>query len=112
MIGAGQIAKLPRGSFLINTARGSLIDLSAVPPAIRSGQLAGAGIDVLPTEPPAADDPLIMAWRDPQDLCHDRVIITPHAAFHCEEGLMDIRTKASEACRKALLGQPLRNVVN
>ncbi len=112
MIGAEQIARMQRGSFLLNTARGAILDTSAIVPAIRSGQLAGAGIDVLATEPPCADDPLIGAWRDPSDPCHDRVIITPHAAFYCEEGLLDIRIKASEACRKALLGQPLRNVVN
>ncbi len=112
MIGAEQIARMPRGSFLINTARGVIVDTSAVPPAIRSGQLAGAGLDVLPVEPPPANDPLIAAWRDPNDPCHDRVVISPHAAFYSEEGLMDIRVKASHACRKALLGQPLRNVVN
>ncbi len=112
MIGAAQIAALPRGSFVINTARGSILDARAVPPAIRSGQLAGAGIDVLPVEPPAVDDPLIAAWRNRGDPCHHRVIINPHAAFYCEEGLKDIRVKASQACRCALLGQPLRNVVN
>jgi len=112
MIRAEQIARLPRGSFLVNSARGNLLDTAAVPPAIRSGQLAGAGIDVLAVEPPPADDPLIAAWRDPADPCHDRVVISPHAAFYSEEGLMDIRLKASQACRRALLGQPLRNVVN
>jgi D-3-phosphoglycerate dehydrogenase/C-terminal binding protein len=112
MIGAEQISLMPRGSFLINTARGTVLDTRAIPAAIRSGQLAGAGIDVLPAEPPGDDDPLIQAWRDPADPCHDRLIITPHAAFYSEEGLMDIRVKATEACRKALLGEPLRNVVN
>jgi len=112
MIGIEQLGRMPRGGFLINTARGTLLDAGAIPPAIRSGQLAGAGIDVLATEPPAADDPLIKAWRDPEDPCHERVIIAPHAAFYCEEGMMDIRVKAATACRKALLGEPLRNVVN
>jgi len=112
MIGAQQIALMPHGSFLINTARGALVDTSAVPPAIRSGQLAGAAIDVLPKEPPANDDPLIHAWRDPNDPCHERLILTPHAGFYSEEGLMDIRIKASEACRSALLGKQIRNVVN
>ena len=112
MIGAEQIALMKRGSFLINTARGPVVDTRAIPPAIRCGQLAGAGIDVLPQEPPGPDDPLIKAWRDPEDPCHERIIITPHAAFYSEEGLMDIRVKAAEACRKALLGEPLRNVVN
>jgi D-3-phosphoglycerate dehydrogenase/C-terminal binding protein len=112
LIGAAQIALMPPGSFLINTARGALVDLSAIPSAIHSGRLAGAGIDVLPKEPPPDDDPLIKAWRDPGDPCHERVIITPHAAFYSEEGLIDIRVKASEACAKALRGEPLRNVVN
>lgn len=112
VIGAAQLAALPRGALLINTARGALLDTRAIPPAIRSGQLSGAGIDVLPEEPPAPDDPLIAAWRDPHDPCHERVILGPHAAFYCEEGLVDIRTKAALACRRALLGQPLRNVVN
>jgi D-3-phosphoglycerate dehydrogenase/C-terminal binding protein len=111
-IAARQIALMPRGSFLINTARGAVLDTRAIPPAIRSGQLAGAGLDVLSCEPPDANDPLIKAWRDPADPCHVRVIVTPHAAFYSEEGLIDIRIKAAEACRKALLGEPLRNVVN
>jgi D-3-phosphoglycerate dehydrogenase/C-terminal binding protein len=112
MIGAVQIAAMPRGSFLINTARGAILDTAAIPPAIRSGQLVGAGIDVLPAEPPQPNDPLVTAWRNPEDPCHDRVILGPHAAFYCEEGLKDIRIKASQACRRALLGQPPRNVVN
>jgi C-terminal binding protein len=112
LIGAGQIGIMPRGSYLINTARGKVIDTSAIPPAIRSGHLAGAGIDVLPVEPPEREDPLIAAWRDPEDPCHDRVIVNPHAAFYSEEGLMDIRIKAAHACRRVLLAQPLRNVVN
>jgi phosphoglycerate dehydrogenase-like enzyme len=112
LIGPEQVALMPRGSFLINTARGTVLDTAAIPPAIRSGQLAGAAIDVLPVEPPANDDPLIVAWRDVNDPCHDRVIITPHAAFYSEEGLVDNRVKASECCRRALLGEPLRNVVN
>ena len=112
IIGAEQISRLPKGSFLINTARGGLVDVAAIPPAIRSGQLAGAAIDVLETEPPDHPNPLVSAWRDPSDPCHHRVIINPHAAFYCEEGLQDIRVKASEACRRALTGQSLRNVVN
>jgi D-3-phosphoglycerate dehydrogenase/C-terminal binding protein len=84
LIGAEQIALLPRGSFLINTARGPIVDTSAIPDAIRSGQLAGAGLDVLPIEPPPENDPLVAAGRDPRHPCHDRVVITPHAAFYSE----------------------------
>ena len=112
MIDAKAIARMKPGSFVINTARGTIVDTAAIPPAIRSGQLAGAGIDVLPTEPPEDDDPLVSAWRDVDDPCHDRIVLTPHAAFYCEEGLKDIRVKGAQTCRRALLGQPLRNVVN
>ncbi len=112
MINAQTIARMPRGSFLVNTSRGGVVDVSAIPAAIASGQLAGAAIDVLEEEPPPADHPLLVAWRDPRHPCHHRLIVNPHAAFYCEEGLLDMRVKGSEACRRALLGLPLRNVVN
>jgi D-3-phosphoglycerate dehydrogenase/C-terminal binding protein len=112
LIGAAALARMPRGSYLVNTSRGGVVDLTAVPAAIRSGQLSGAGIDVFPHEPPPEDHPLVAAWRDPADPCHDRVILTPHAAFYSEEGLRDMRVKAARNCRRALLGEPPRNVVN
>lgn len=112
ILNAETIAYMERGSFLVNTARGAVVDLACIPDAIASGRLAGAGIDVLPHEPPSADHPLIVAWKNPNHPAHDRLIVNPHAAFYSEEGLLEIRTKASAACRRALLGQPLRNVVN
>jgi D-3-phosphoglycerate dehydrogenase/C-terminal binding protein len=112
MLDAAAIAKMPRGSYLINTARGAIVDTAAVPEAIASGHLYGAALDVLEHEPPAADDPLLAIWRDPSHPAHHRLIVTPHAAFYSEQGLMDIRQKTSEACRRAILGLPLRNVVN
>jgi len=112
LINAKTIAQMPMGSFLVNTARGAIVDTSAIPEAIASGRLAGAGIDVLATEPPGEDDPLIQAWRDPNHLAYDRLIVNPHAAFYSEEGLMDMRVKGADSCRRALLGLPLRNVVN
>ena len=112
MIDAAAIARMPRASYLVNTARGGVVDTRALPEAIASGQLAGAGIDVLEQEPPPEDDPLLVAWRDPNHAAHHRLILNPHAAFYSEEGLLDIRRKSAEACRRALLGLPLRNVVN
>jgi D-3-phosphoglycerate dehydrogenase/C-terminal binding protein len=112
LIDAAAIARMPRGSFLVNTARGGCVDLAAVPPAIVSGHLAGVALDVLPQEPPADDHPLLVAWRDPNHPCHDRLILNPHAAFYSEEGLRDMRVKGAEACRRALLGLRLANVVN
>ncbi|QVL33722.1 C-terminal binding protein [Telmatocola sphagniphila] len=112
LINAQTIELLPKGSFLVNTARGAIVDTTIIPQAIASGRLAGAGIDVLADEPPEPENPLVLAWRDPQNPCHDRVILNPHSAFYSEEGLTDMRVKGSQACRNALLGLPLRNVVN
>lgn len=106
------IALMPRGSYLVNTSRGGVVDVMAVLSALESGHLAGAGIDVLETEPPADDHPLIRAWRDPNHPAHDRLILNPHAAFYSEEGLTDMRVKGSQNCRRVLLGQAPFNVVN
>ena len=112
IVDAAAIALMPRGSYLINTARGACVDTAAIAPAIASGQLSGVGIDVLPTEPPADDDPLLMAWRDPNHPAYDRLILNPHGAFYSEEGLLDMRVKGAQTLLRALLGEPYRNVVN
>lgn len=112
MIDEGALEQMPAGSYLVNTARGGIVRTAALPAAIASGRLAGAGLDVLPQEPPADDDPLMAACRDPEHPACYRVILNPHAAFYSEEGFLDMRIKTAEACRRALLGQPIRNVVN
>jgi D-3-phosphoglycerate dehydrogenase/C-terminal binding protein len=112
LVNAQTIASVRRGAFLINTARGAIVDTTAVPVAISTGQLAGAAIDVLPEEPPSNDDPLMRAWRDPAHPAHHRLIINPHAAFYCEQGILEMRTKGAMACRKAILGEPIPNIVN
>jgi len=112
LIDAAAITKLPHGSYLINTARGGVVDVRALPDALASGQLAGAGIDVLEREPPLPDDPLLRAWRDPQHPAHHRLILNPHLAWYCQQGQRELRRKTAETCRRALQGLPLRNVVN
>ncbi len=112
IIDAKAIQKMQDGSYLINTARGAVVDVRAIPDAIASGKLAGAAIDVLVDEPPAKDNPLLAAWRDPKHPAYTRLIINPHSAFYSEEGLADMRIKGSQACRNALLGNPLRNIIN
>ena len=112
IVDARALSLMPNGSYLVNTARGATVDAAVIPPAIRSGRLHGAAIDVLPQEPPPEDHPLLLAWRDPHDPCHDRVILNPHSAFYSDEGLLDMRVKGAQACRRALLGEMLRNVVN
>jgi D-3-phosphoglycerate dehydrogenase/C-terminal binding protein len=112
LVNAESLEWMPRGSYLVNTARGGVVDTAAVPSALASGRLAGAGIDVLVQEPPKADDPLLVAWRDRSHPAFERLIVNPHAAFYSEEGLRDMRVKGTDACRRALLGLPPRNVVN
>ncbi len=112
IVDARGIGLMANGTYLVNTARGATVDATVIPEAIRSGRLAGAAIDVLPFEPPPDDHPLLVAWRDSSDPCYDRVILNPHSAFYSEEGLLDMRVKGAQACRRALLGEPLRNVVN
>lgn len=112
MINAESLEWLPKGSYLVNTARGDVVDTAAIPGALASGRLAGAAIDVLAEEPPSADNPLLVAWRDPSHPAYERLLINPHSAFYCEEGLIDMRRKGAEACRRALLGERLRNVIN
>lgn len=112
MIDAAALSQMQPGSYLVNTARGAVVVTEKLPWAIETGILAGAAIDVLDGEPPADDNPLLVAWRDPDHPCHDRLILNPHAAFYCEQGFVDMRVKGSTACRRALLGEPIPNVIN
>ena len=112
MIDGKAIDRMPQGSYLINTARGGIVDTHAVIAALESGKLAGAGIDVLEAEPPPADSPIIKAWRDPNHPAHDRLLLNPHTAFHCEEGCAEFRTKGALEILRAYHGEALRNVVN
>ncbi|MCE9555131.1 MAG: C-terminal binding protein [Planctomycetes bacterium] len=112
LINRDSLALMRKDAFLVNTARGAVLDTSAVARSVESGHLAGVGIDVLEQEPPQEDDVLVCAWRDRNHPAHDRVLINPHAAFYCEQGLLDIRNKAADSCRQAFLGKPIRNIVN
>lgn len=112
LLNADTLRWMPRGSILINTSRGAVVDTAALTEALADGSLMGAGIDVLEVEPPDDSDPLIAAWRDPNHPAHERLILTPHAAFYSEEGLMDMRRKGSLNVRRILLGEPCRNVIN
>src|SRR6266498_1512492 len=112
LINRETVALMPPGSFVVNTARGGVVDVLAVLDAVACGHLRGAAIDVLETEPPPDDHPLIRAWRDPKHPAHHQIILNPHAAFYSEEGLLDMRLKGSQNCRRVLLGQQPYNVVN
>jgi C-terminal binding protein len=111
MVNEKSIEYLPQGSYLINTARGGVVDTSFVPDAINSGRLRGAAFDVFEHEPPV-NDILVQAWKNPSHPAYHRVIVNPHAAFYCEEGLEEIRVKSAQACLHAIKNQFVRNIVN
>ena len=84
MIGAAEFALMARKPLLINTARGGLVNEAALAAALRSGQIAGAGFDVVSAEPPAADHPF-MALLDLPNF-----ILTPHVAWASQEAIQGL----------------------
>ena len=112
MIGAAQLALLPANAVVVSTARGTAIDIDALAAALRSGHLAGVGLDVLPVEPPIEPIPtLLRAYREHADWTIGRVIITPHSAFLTPEAHQDIRIKSAETMRAALFSNRPQNVI-
>lgn len=112
MIGAKELALLPEGAVLINTARGPIVDLDAVEAALRSGRLAGAGLDVIPVEPPVEPYPsLLKAYHAGEEWQRGRLMILPHIAFYSPEAWMDIRVKTAETVRAAILTNTPQNVI-
>jgi D-3-phosphoglycerate dehydrogenase / 2-oxoglutarate reductase len=95
MIGARELERMQRGSFLVDTARAALVDFDAVLAALDSGQLAGAAFDVIPVEPPTADTPA------PQ---HPRLIVNPHAAWYSPATEHEAYRRPAVAVREALDG--------
>ena len=102
MINARTIAVMKPGAFLINTSRGGLVDEKALLAALDSGRIAGAGLDVLSTEPPVPDHPL---------LHHPRCRITPHIAWATREARMRLFAAARENLRSYLSGGSLNRLV-
>jgi D-3-phosphoglycerate dehydrogenase len=95
MIGADEIAKMPRGALLVDTARAGLVDFDAVLAALDSGHLAGAAFDVLPVEPPSAEVP---APERPT------LIVNPHAAWYSPATEHEAYRRPAVSVREALEG--------
>ena len=105
MLGIEQLRLLPEGAVVVNTARGPILDLAALEVLLREGSIAGAGLDVLPVEPPSEPVPdLLRAYREQEPWLQGRLVITPHAAFHSPEAWADIRRKSAETMLAALAG--------
>jgi D-3-phosphoglycerate dehydrogenase len=96
MMNAAAFAKMKKGAYIVNTARGPLIDEPALIAALDSGQIGGAGLDVVASEPLAKDSPL---------LGRDNVIISPHTAFYSIEALNELQTKCATDVARVLSGE-------
>jgi D-3-phosphoglycerate dehydrogenase len=94
--------KMKRSAYLVNTARGPVIDEAALAQALDQKLIAGAALDVMEKEPPGTS-PLFG---------RDNLIVTPHTSFYSEESLVDLQTKAAEEVVRVLSGQAPRNPVN
>ncbi len=112
MLGSSELALMPKGAVVVNTARGPIVDLDALLAALREGHIAGAGIDVLPVEPPVEPIPeLLRAYRAREKGLAGRLVMTPHAAWLSAQSERDTRTKAAETMRAALLTNRPQNVI-
>jgi D-3-phosphoglycerate dehydrogenase len=85
LIGAHEIALMPRGASIVNVSRGKLIDEEALARALEDGHLSGAGLDVLVDEPPKPDAPILRA---------PNVILSPHFAWYSDPSERRMRTMA------------------
>jgi D-3-phosphoglycerate dehydrogenase len=95
LMNAAAFAKMKKGAYLVNTARGPLIDEPALIAALDSGHIGGAALDVVATEPLAKDSPL---------LSRDNVIVTPHTAFYSIEALNELQRKCASDVARVLSG--------
>jgi len=112
MLGRDQLALLPKGAVVVNTARGPIVDVDALLELLRSGHIAAAGLDVLPVEPPVDPVPAILrAYREREPGLEGRLVITPHAAWFTPESEHDTRRKSAETMRAALLTNRPQNVI-
>jgi D-3-phosphoglycerate dehydrogenase len=96
LMNAKAFAKMKKGAYLINTARGPLIDETALLAALDSGHLGGAALDVVTHEPLPKDSPLIG---------RDNVILTPHTGFYSVEALEELQTKCAADVARVLSGE-------
>ena len=103
IINRDSLAQMKPGAFLINTARGAAVDVDALLAAVKAGTIAGAALDVLPTEPPSPDHPIM---HEP------RIWLTPHAAWNSAQSTEEVRVKGSHDVVRVLRGEAPRTPVN
>jgi D-3-phosphoglycerate dehydrogenase len=92
------LRQMKTGAILLNTSRGALVDLPALLEALDRGQLAGAGLDVFPQEPP---DSTLVSRPD--------LVVTPHVGYYSVESMRELKESAARAVAAALTGAPVPN---
>jgi phosphoglycerate dehydrogenase-like enzyme len=102
MLNAEKIRRMRRVAILVNTARGGLVDTAALVASLRTGHLAGAGIDVFDPEPATADDPLLTL---------PNVVLAPHVAWLTQETLARSVHAAVDNCHRLVSGRMLMHQV-
>jgi len=105
MIGAAEFAAMARAPLLVNTARGGLVDESAVGPALVSGQISGAAFDVVAGEPPAPGHPFMALLNRPD------FILTPHVAWASDEAVQALADQLIDNVEAFVRGVP-RHIVS
>ena len=103
MMNRDAFQKMKSGSFLINTARGGLVDEDALCDALESGHLSGAGLDVVATEPPAKNSRLLSCQ-------HPNLVITPHSAWASRESRQRIVDNMQANLEAFIEGAPINRV--
>lgn len=113
MIDSGFVSKMKKGSILVNTARGQIFhSLDIIMWALKSNAVDAIATDVLPKEPPNADHPLLVDWRNGEDWINGRMIISPHAAFYSDESIRELCVKAAVSAKNAVTGKVVSNILN
>jgi phosphoglycerate dehydrogenase-like enzyme len=112
LISSAALAAMKPGAILVSTARGAVIDLAALAPALTEGRIAGAALDVLEIEPLPVDHPLMKSWRAPGSQIRNKLILTPHAAFYSPSSLIDLRRKSAATAVQYLREGRSRDCVN
>ena len=102
-IGAGEFAMMKSSAFIINCARGPIIDEDALYAALRDGQIGGAGLDVMEVAAPPADHPLFAL---------DNVLVTPHVAFLSQQSVLELEVRTAQATADVLQGKMPEFLVN
>lgn len=103
LLGKAEFEKMKESAVVVNTARGPLIDVEALNEALEAGEIAKAGLDVLPEEPPADGEPIV----DRED-----VVLTPHAAWYSEASIIELRETLFSDLVGILQGEDPQNPVN